>query len=46
MSNRIYGMRRNPSWLKRFARLIGHYRYYRKLNYRPRIAWRLARNTL
>ena len=46
MSNRIYGMRCNQNWLTRCARLIGHYRYYRKQNYRPLIAWRLARNTL
>jgi hypothetical protein len=38
--------RRNPNCLVRFARLIGYYRYYRRQNYRPAIAWQLAKSTI
>lgn len=38
--------RSNPHWLKRLARLIGLYRYWRSRGNTIRSSWWLARNTL
>lgn len=38
--------RHNPTWLKRLARLIGNYRYWRSRGNTMRASWRLARNTI
>lgn len=39
-------MNRNPNWLRRIARLIGNYRYWRSRGNSRRSSWWLARNTI